>query len=226
MGKQWKEQVPGLTDEEALVVDKTVEELKKLSKEYGAENLTEILKICGVNGKKILKRKNILMAIEELVIKIQKINSNDFYKTFKSDPAHNNKTTPNSIQEATAGIACIEQGLLKDLIRSPRGAEEFIDTKTGIPWDVKTARSNSLDGDRIFDIVEFIDSLKKAYREQENIILQITDLSEEDAKILIRELTQIFNEKEMTKTLVVHADDHTRSIATEDLLKVLREQCR
>ncbi|NTU24574.1 hypothetical protein HPY28_30170 [Brevibacillus sp. HB1.2] len=56
------------------------------------------------------------------------------------DPASNGKIEPKNINERDVGLALEERGDLGRIIRDPQAENgaEFIDTTTGLKWDVKS----------------------------------------------------------------------------------------
>lgn len=59
------------------------------------------------------------------------------------DPASNGKIEPKNIREREVGLAVEERGQLGKLIRDPQAENgaEFIDTSSGLKWDVKSFES-------------------------------------------------------------------------------------
>lgn len=91
-----------------------------------------------------------------------------------------------------------------------------------IRWDVKTARSYSLfENQRIFNCEKFKDSLKTSLRDDENIIIQITDLNESDLNDLYCSLSKEFSKRELEKMIIIHAENPLKSKSVKDLLAYL-----
>ena len=66
------------------------------------------------------------------------------------DPSHGWNMTENSIEEARIAARLENSGRLKDLVRDPTGASEFIeDGGAGARWDVKSFRAEGFDKDYI-----------------------------------------------------------------------------
>ncbi|MBP2111546.1 hypothetical protein [Paenibacillus silagei] len=59
------------------------------------------------------------------------------------DPASNGKIEPKNIREREVGLAVEERGQLGKLVRDPQAENgaEFIDTFSGLKWDVKSFES-------------------------------------------------------------------------------------
>jgi hypothetical protein len=223
LAKNLKRSIKNITSEQELIIDKFVEDLNNLIEKYGLKNVKEALKFRGNNAHKIVaNEKNVLIALEWLAKSLQKINSTETYKKFKHDAAHNGYVKIGSIDEANAGIAAIEQKYMKDLKRSEYNAEEFIENNDQSKcWDVKTARSYSIDGVYIFDIEKFFNALKKAYTGKENVIIQITDLTDQDLNILYERMTKELTVNEWEKTIIIHANNPSKSKSTSELIKYL-----
>ncbi len=214
-----------LTEEQSTNLEKFKEDLKILVSKYGEESVFEAIEVYNLNYFKLLKKETII-ALNELANSIQRINKHPQYVPFKYDIASNGKVTTASIQEAIAGIACIQQEILGELIRSKNKEEDFIETSTEKFWDVKTARSFSLEGLQIFKSDRFCDALSKAYEsnQNENIIVQITNLSDSDLQKLYDEIVKRFSIEEIKRTIVVDANNAERSKKASALLKMWKEK--
>lgn len=207
--------------EHEQTINEFLEVIKELAKKYGKENVLEALEAYNINLHKA-SRKTCLIAINELTQILNEINLNPLFKTFKYDIAHNNGVTQSSILEALAGKACMEQKILSPLQRAKNDGQDFVEICSGKEWDVKTARSYSLEGLPIFIVKDFIKALEIAYSKNENIIIQITDLSEIDLKTLYENLAKKFSIREFEKTVIIHAKDPSKSKKSEELIKFLR----
>lgn len=218
-----------LTHEDEQAVEQFRQELRDLIDKYDVESVKEAFKIVKIKVRHIVKEKeNTSKLIEWLSKCLKKINSNPLYRTFKYDAAHNNMIKISSIEEAMAGIACLEQKLLETIKRSPNPSEEFIeDNGSNKRWDVKTARSHSVNGLYIWNVEEFISSLKEAYAEpDENIILQITGLNEFDLEVLYKYMSVEFTKEQWKRTLIVHADSSSKSHSSKEFVNFMEKICQ
>lgn len=172
----------------------------------------------------LLNRKDPVGLLESTIKDLQKIDSNPRWKNFRFDPAKNYKCDFGTIEEAIAGIACEEQGLLRNLTRDTRAsAGEFIDSLQQA-WDVKTAKSYSLNGHYIFNKNTFSESLKSELLKltNENLIINVTHLIESDHKLLY-ELLQEFSKNEIKRIIIVDAKNPINSRTSIELLNILRK---
>lgn len=199
------------------------QEIKKLEAECGKENVDEALKVHKVDERAILHRQNVLEQVKETARDLKEINSNPRCKPFKYDPAQGNKVTLNSIDEAMAGKACEEQGLLDvPITRSLNRGEDFIDASKQA-WDVKTPRSYALNGKYIFDAKDFVcNAVKPEYPLGENVIINITKLEQADLGELYKELLSRLTKSELSRTIIVHARNLSLSKTSADLIKLLK----
>lgn len=193
-----------LTEEQISKVEEFKKQLEGLVKEYGIEIILEATNIYKLTISRICN--NGILAVKKIAKMLWVINENETTKAFKYDIAHNNATTPSSVEEALAGKMCVDQGLLPPLKRGVENEDDFIEVESGIRWDVKTPRSESLEGKKIFNIEKIIASLKIAYDKDENLIIHITNLHEDDLKIFYKEFKKEFGEKEFAKTIIVHPE--------------------
>lgn len=217
-----KEEGNELSHEEIIILEEFFNDLKEFVASVGIDNIREAIAVEGISIKKILKMPHLIKILKWLSKSLMKINSNKLYESFKYDAAHNGKVDKNSIEEALAGVAAVEQKFFDTLKRSSHDAEEFLD-QCGIAWDVKTAKSYSWDGKAIFNVDKFIDAIKKEFRGKENVILQITDLNEPDLKVLYRELQKKLLPNEISKILVIHANDPAKSMSSEAFKQFLEK---
>lgn len=210
-----------ITEEQAANLEKFRIQLIQLLREYGEGAFSEAIEAYNLNYYKLLKKET-MTALNELVDSIKKINNYAEYVSFKHDVASNGKITTASIQEAIAGIACIKQEILGELIRAKNKEEDFEELTTGKLWDVKTARSFSLEGLKIFKPDSFCDALSKAYEsnQDENLIVQITNLSDSDLQKLYDVMFKRFSIDEIKRTIVVDANNSERSKKTDDLIRM------
>lgn len=220
--KEKLKEVSELSVEETIILEEFFNKLKGLVASVGIDNIQEAVEIEGLNAKKIIKMPHLIEILKFVSQALMKINSNAAYKLFKYDAAHNGEVDKNSIEEALAGIAAIEQKFFETLKRSSHDAEEFLD-QYGVAWDVKTAKSYSWDGKAIFNVDKFIDAIKKEFRGKENVILQITDLNESDLKVLYRELQKRLLPNEISRILVIHVNDPAMSMSSDALKQFLEK---
>ena len=113
------------------------------------------------------------------------------YVDLARDPSHANKVLPQGRKERMIGLDLEKQGILHKIIRDPqkdKGAE-FIDTVTGIKWDVKSfvshpkgatsARSGA------FRLSRAIAKVEKEFANGHNVILDTRRLTKSDREALI-----------------------------------------
>ena len=198
--------------------------LVTVAEKYGFANAEEAIRLLNLKHEgKFAKLVKPFEVTENLAKDLQKINSNSRWEKFKYDAAKGGAVSLSSIEEALAGIACEEQGLLKTLVRSKGNAEEFIENLPGGVkhfWDVKTFKSNALNGKYIFDKESAIKALVKGYLCAEDVILNITYLTEQDVDTLFKAIAKQFGEKEIRRTIVIHTSNPAKS--TIDFLQLLR----
>lgn len=113
------------------------------------------------------------------------------YVDLARDPSHANKVLPQGRKERMIGLDLEKQGVLHKIIRDPqkdKGAE-FIDTVTGIKWDIKSfvshpkgatsARSGA------FRLSRAIAKVEKEFANGHNVILDTRRLTKSDREALI-----------------------------------------
>ncbi|MBE6869115.1 MAG: hypothetical protein E7494_10185 [Ruminococcus albus] len=113
------------------------------------------------------------------------------YVDLARDPSHANKVLPQGRKERMIGLDLEKQGILHKIIRDPqkdKGAE-FIDTVSGIKWDVKSfvshpkgatsARSGA------FRLSRAIAKVEKEFANGHNVILDTRRLTKSDREALI-----------------------------------------
>lgn len=126
----------------------------------------------------------------------------EYWESLMRDPAHGNKITIKSIDEALVGLAAEEQGLLKGpLIRDTTPAAEFID-RVGQAWDVKAAVSKAPNGKYIFNADTLCASIKRDLSLGENILLDLTKLEINDFPILLDRIKSNFSQEEIKRIAV------------------------
>lgn len=209
-----------LTDEQLSNIEEFRVQLSDLIKEYGKDNVFEASEIYEITLHRICNRG--ITAIKKLSKILQIINEDELTKSFKFDPAQNYKVTASSVEEALAGRECMVQKLLGLLKRALEKEDDFTEVEPGVNWDVKTPRSESLEGKRIFDIVKIIRSLRIAYDKGENLIINITNLNNDDTETLYQEIKKEFSEKELIRTVVVHAEAPSKSKNKEQFVEFMR----
>lgn len=206
-----------------------------LELKYGKDRVQKTIKILHFDDSRIIERieeailnnskiKCTSELLEEMIKHLIKIDSNPRWSLFKLDPSKKNTCSLTSIEEALAGIACEEQGLLHNLIRDQTGGGEFIDYFKRC-WDVKIAKSYALTGKYIFDEKgksEFISSLKKALERSphENFILNISFLETADHPEFFMAI-KIFSKELLERMIVVDYFNPKNSKTTQELLKFL-----
>jgi hypothetical protein len=210
------------SQEQEKQLDDFLESLKDLVGKYGIDNVLEACEVSNLSLYKV-KKGTVIHAINELGEALKEINNDPEGRAFKFEHAQNGEITRSSIQEAIAGKTCMDQKLLGKLRRAELEGDDFIEIATGKSWDVKTARSKSLDGEYIFDIEAFIRSLQDGYADGENIIIQITNLSEEDLETFYKSYREKFTFREFEKTIIVDGKTPSRSKSTIDLVKFMRD---
>lgn len=213
-----------LTNDEIDKVEEFKTQLHELIKKYDLSIVLEATQIFKLTFKRICKQDGIL-ALKKIARTLQIVNGNEDIKSFKFDGARGGQVTTSSIEEALAGKACMDQGILGRLIRATKSEDDFIEIKTDIeiPWDVKTPRSESIDGKYIFKIDEIIESLKDAYDKGENLIIQIDHLNDNDLKEFYNEMAKCFTENEFKRTVIIHSGTPEMSKNINEFIKYMRE---
>ena len=198
--------------------------VNSLSAKYGKNNVEQALKILNLHENNFTKRSYAFDSLERVINDIKKINSSPRWESFKFDAAKGGMVDANSINEAIAGIACEEQGLLQaPLIRSSGLAEEFIDPLKQA-WDVKTPPSFSPSGKKIFNEIEFIKSINAELLGKENIILNISLLDKNDLAKLYTRLASDLTKVDLQRIVIVHSYDSSLSKTSTELVTYLGKQ--
>lgn len=141
-----------------------------------------------------------------------KIELHKYWESLMRDPAHGNKITMQSIEEAIAGIAAEQNGFLAGpLKRDITPAAEFID-KFGQAWDVKAAVSRAPNGKHIFDPNKLIESIKRDLLIGENIILDLRKLEGADIPIFYEKIRTSLTSQDVKRILVVIKDETLNNI--------------
>ena len=191
-----------------------------LNSKYGQNNVDQALKILNLNNENICSRGYAYFQLEKVTQELIKINSCAEWKSFMFDPAKS-KISINNVYEATTGIACIEQNLLKQpILRSFHPGEEFID---GIKqaWDVKTAVPFTSEGRYIFNADKFVSSVVKELVGKENVIINISLLNSRELSLLYSSLKNNLSVSQLQRIVVVHTTDSSLSKSSEALINFL-----
>lgn len=204
-------------------VDMAVKELDIriacLSMQYGDATVKEAVSLFNTTEKALLKNIRTIDELEEITASLHKINSNSRWRSFKYDAAKNGKITVGSVQEAVAGIACEEQGLLKTLKRGFNEGEDFVENITNKSWDVKTPKKYALDGHHVLNQQSFFDSVKEALigDPKEHLILDFTNLSNTEINDFFQYMKLEFKADEFKKIIVMHRGRPEVGVAYFDL---------
>jgi hypothetical protein len=106
------------------------------------------------------------------------------------DPAHGNRMTSSSKQEAIVGIALEAAGKLPGpIVREQSGKSEFVDAN-GQRWDVKAFTSKYPKRKGGFVLGKAVEKLKREFAVGENVILDTRDLDVADQRALQREISK------------------------------------
>ncbi len=111
------------------------------------------------------------------------------------DPASNGKIEPKNIKEREVGLAVEERGQLGKLVRDPQAENgaEFIDTSSGLKWDVKSFESYPSGDNGIpitnpkkgaFTIKQGMKKLQKEFDNGNNVIIDTRKMEPEHVKQL------------------------------------------
>lgn len=113
------------------------------------------------------------------------------YFELARDPSHANKVLPQGRKERDIGIDLENQGILHKIIRDPqkdKGAE-FIDTVTGIKWDIKSFVSHPKGATSAkkgaFSLFRAIAKIEKEFNNGHNVIIDTRRLTKSDKESLI-----------------------------------------
>lgn len=102
------------------------------------------------------------------------------YEALAKDPSHGGNIRQNSRRERYIALALEKEGKLGKVIRDPQANKgaDFIDTTTGIKWDVKSPISKPAGHTRLRNgAFEISDFMKKVFREINNGHNVIIDVS-------------------------------------------------
>jgi len=112
-------------------------------------------------------------------------------KALAEDPAHNGSTRPIDIakgkHEAKVGLELEERGSLKSITRDATGKAEFIDGD-GQAWDIKSFNSNYKPNKGGFRLDKAMNTINKSLSENENVIIDTSNMSSEHISELIAEI--------------------------------------
>ncbi len=101
-------------------------------------------------------------------------------KALAEDPAHNGSTRPIDVEkgkhEARVGLELEERGVLSNITRDATGRAEFIDGN-GQAWDVKSFNSNYKPNKGGFRLDKAMNIIKKSLSENENVIIDTSNMS-------------------------------------------------
>lgn len=113
------------------------------------------------------------------------------YVDLARDPSHGNKVLPQGRKERMIGLDLEKQGKLHKIIRDPqkdKGAE-FIDTVTGIKWDIKSFVSHpkGVTSARkgAFNLSRAVSKIEKEFANGHNVIIDTRKLTKTDTESLI-----------------------------------------
>lgn len=217
--EEWKDK----NSEVILQVEKIVRWIQKDSHVYGVENIIEVLELLPIKDWNLKKYKNFQFKFMQLVIDLSKINSDSRWLKFKYDVAQGGCTKISTIDEAIAGIACEEQGLLGTLYRSKNESEEFIEhvSEGTVAWDVKTFPAYTNDGAKyIFNPIRYTESIIKELNGKENVIVNIIYLSPEETDLLIQEIVSKISKEDLRRIVFVHPKNR---LETDRILKAMKQ---
>ena len=114
-------------------------------------------------------------------------------RALAEDPAHSGSKRPIDIEkgqhEARIGLELEERGLLKNIKRDATGKAEFID-ELGQAWDVKSFNSRYKPNKGGFRLDKAMNIVKKSLSENENVIIDTSNLSTEHIAELTSEVTK------------------------------------
>lgn len=214
-----------LTEEQLSKVEEFKTQLSELIKEYDRDTILEALEVYKLTLTRICKNNGIL-ALKKIARSLIIINKEEEIKSFKFDAARAGQVTTSSIEEAVAGKACMDQGILEKLVRATTTEDDFVEVgiEKTINWDVKTPRSESLEGKYIFNVAEIIESLKDAYEKGENLIIQIDHLNDSDLIEFYNQVSKSFTENEFKRTVIVHSTSPEKSKRSNEFVKYMKEK--
>lgn len=114
------------------------------------------------------------------------------YVDLARDPSHGNKVLSQGQKERMIGLDLEKQGQLNIIIRDPqkdKGAE-FIDTVTGIKWDIKSFVSHPKGATSArkgaFNLFRAVAKIEKEFANGHNVIIDTRRLTKSDRESLIK----------------------------------------
>ncbi|WP_156123802.1 hypothetical protein [Paenibacillus sp. FSL R7-0273] len=125
------------------------------------------------------------------------------------DPASNGKIEPKNIREREVGLAVEERGRLGKLVRDPQAENgaEFIDTSSGLKWDVKSFESYPSGDNGVpitnpkkgaFTIKQGMKKLQKEFDNGNNIIIDTRKMEPEH----VEQLKKAIDEEGVTDKII------------------------
>lgn len=125
------------------------------------------------------------------------------------DPASNGKIEPKNIREREVGLAVEERGQLGKLVRDPQAENgaEFIDTSSGLKWDVKSFESYPSGDNGIpitnpkkgaFTIKQGMKKLQKEFDNGNNVIIDTRKMEPEH----VEQLKKAIDEEGVTDKII------------------------
>ena len=231
--KAFKSAKSGLGKPFSKATQRTISELLEIKKSqlilrYSKKAIDEACKVLSFQHPEVVgKTKKPFKLLAEVTRDISKIDSNPRWHKLRFDPSRGNACKLVNVREASAGIACEEQGLLRELIREPIGKSEFID-KTGKFWDVKAPTSYASNGKKIFNtndgIMQFTASLKETILKDinEHLIIDLTHLNKVDHSVLYDILKKL-PINDLKRMIIVDTTNPINSKTTQKLLKFLNK---
>ena len=118
------------------------------------------------------------------------------YVDLARDPSHGKKVLPQGRKEREIGLDLERQGKLHKIIRDPQKdkGSEFIDTVTGIKWDVKSFVSHpkgiSSARKGAFKVSKGIAKIEKEFANGHHVIIDTRRLTKSDIESLIKEVNE------------------------------------
>jgi hypothetical protein len=126
-----------------------------------------------------------------------------------NDPAHGGKISEGNIQEAVVGTMAIHLKALPNLKRESTGGSEFIDSKTGQTWDVKSPISPMPSNTWwVFDPNHHKEVLSHDMSTGDNILLDLSRCNSADSASLLTLLEKEMTAEEKSQLLVFFDATH------------------
>ncbi len=121
------------------------------------------------------------------------------------DPARGHKIDPATIEEAAVAVHADVSGVLRQVEREKSGHSEFTDWQSQ-RWDVKSPISPPPDKEFwVFDVNHEADVVQDEVQGDENVLLNLTRCTPQDAAALRQALLERLPEWESRKVLVLAA---------------------